>query len=96
MSRWEGPIDFDKYYGEKEYKKKQQQLEKKEYSKTEKDKMFRDILKYIDDNNLVLYHDLMEDISNSNTDWFNYITFDKNTRKCILTYIKSKAISKYR
>ena len=78
MSRWEGPIDFDKYYGEKEYKKKQQQLEKNEYSKTEKDKMFRDILKYIDDNNLVLYHDLMEAISNSNTDWFNYITFDKN------------------
>ena len=96
MSRWEGPIDFDKYYGEKEYKKKQRQLEKKQFSETEKGKMSIEILKYIDDKNYLLYHDFMEDISENNTDWFNYITFDREIKKCILTYIKSKAISKYR
>ena len=29
MSRWEGPIDFEKYYGERKYKEIQTQLAKK-------------------------------------------------------------------
>ena len=36
MSRWEGPIDFEKYYGERKYKEIQTQLAKKDYSKKEK------------------------------------------------------------
>ena len=36
MARWEGPINFEKYYGERKYKEIQTQLEKINYSQKEK------------------------------------------------------------
>ena len=38
----------------------------------------------------------MDDICESNPDWFNLLTFDKESRKFILTYLKSKNSSSYR
>lgn len=95
MGRWEGPIDFEKYYGHKKYMDIQEHLEKIDYTKKEKDKMSYDIVKYIIDNNYTLYHDLMNDICDSHPDWFNMLTFDRKNRQFILIYMKSKARSKH-
>ena len=35
MGRWDGPIDFEKYYGDYKYKEMQEQLEKINYTKKE-------------------------------------------------------------
>ena len=95
MSRWKGPIDFNKYYGEKDYKKKQQSLEKIEFTSKEKDKILYDIFEYIKEKDFVTYHDFMDDISINKPDWFNYVTFDRKIKKFILEYIKSKVRSNY-
>ena len=39
MSRWAGPIDFEKYYGKRKYKEIQSRIKKIEYSKNEKQKI---------------------------------------------------------
>ena len=96
MSRWEGSIDFEKYYGFRKYKDLQSNLEKIEFTKEEKQKMLKDIILYIKKMDFKVYHDFMDDICESHKDWFNMITFYKNERKCILEYIKSSAIAPYR
>lgn len=96
MSRWEGPIDFEKYYGERKYKEIQTQLAKKDYSKKEKLQMSMDMIKLIQEKDFNLYHDFMGYISENEPDWFNMLTFDRKENKFILEYIKSKTISKYR
>lgn len=96
MSRREGPIDFEKYYGKRKYKDLQINLKKIEYNKEEKQKMLKEILLYIQENDFKLYHDFMDDICEKYPDWFNMITFNKNEKKCILEYIKSSAIAPYR
>ncbi|MCI6847231.1 MAG: hypothetical protein MR835_00015 [Erysipelotrichaceae bacterium] len=96
MSRWEGPIDFEKYYGARKYKEIQTQLAKKDYSKKEKLQMSMDMIKLIQEKDFNLYHDFMDYISENEPDWFNMLTFDRKENKFILEYIKSKAISKYR
>lgn len=96
MSRWEGPIDFEKYYGERKYKEIQSGIKKIEYSKNEKQKMLKAIISYIQEKDFKLYHDFMDDICESHQDWFNMITFNRNEKKCILEYIKSSAIAPYR
>ncbi len=45
---------------------------------------------------ICLYHDLMDNICESNEDWFNLLTFDKQSRQFVLTYLKSKNSSKHR
>ena len=47
MSRWDGPINFKKYYGRRKYKDLQLNLEKIEYVKEEKQKMLMKIIDYI-------------------------------------------------
>ena len=96
MSRWEGPIDFEKYYGKRKYKDLQINLKKIEYNKEERQKMLKEILLYIQEKDFKLYHDFMDDICEKYPDWFNMITFNKNEKKCILEYIKSSAIAPYR
>lgn len=96
MSRWEGPIDFEKYYGERKYKEIQSQIKKIEYSKNGKQKMLKEIISYIQEKDFKLYHDFMDDICESHQDWFNMITFSRNEKRCILEYIKSSAIAPYR
>ncbi|MGN1379241.1 MAG: hypothetical protein ACI4XR_02460 [Bacilli bacterium] len=96
MGRWEGHIDFEKYYGDRKYKEIQTQLEKKYYSKKEKLQMSMDMIKLIQEKDFNLYHDFMDYISENEPDWFNMLTFDRKKNKFILEYIKSKAISKYR
>lgn len=96
MSRWEGTIDFEKYYGKRKYKYLQSNLEKIEYTKEEKQKMLMEIIDYINDKDYKLYRDLMDDICDSHQDWFNMIPFNKNEKKCVFEYIKSSAIAPYR
>lgn len=96
MSRWEGAIDFEKYYGEKKYKRIQQNLEKKTFSKIEKRKLLIEIMSYIKEKEYKLYHDFMDDISINKKDWFNFLTYDKKANKIILEYIKFIAIKPYR
>ena len=96
MVKWEGPIDFEKYYGDRKYKEKQIQLEKMDYSKKEKLQMSMDMITLIQEKHFNLYHDFMDYISENEPDWFNMLTFDRKENKFILEYIKSKAISKYR
>lgn len=96
MQRWKGAINFEKYYGERKYKEKQLTIEKKYFSSEEKNRVLRDITSYIIEKEISLYHDLMDDICESNEEWFNLLTFDKQSRQFILTYLKSKNISKYR
>lgn len=64
-----------KYYGERKYKTIISQSQKKDYTKEQKLDMLRDIQKYININNYNMYHDLMDDICESNPDWFNLIAF---------------------
>lgn len=47
MSRWDGPINFKKYYGRRKYKDLQLNFEKIEYGKEEKQKMLIKIIDYI-------------------------------------------------
>lgn len=96
MSKWEGTMDFEKYYGDREYKDKQLTIEKIEFSSKQKQKMLREITKYIIDKKFTLYHDLMDDISKSHIDWFNMLTFNRKENNFIVQYIKSKNMSKYR
>ena len=96
MQRWKGAIDFEKYYGERKYKEKQLTIEKKYFSSEDKNKILRDITDYIREKENRLYHDLMDDICECDEDWFNLLTFDKQSRQFVLTYLKSKSISKYR
>ena len=96
MQRWNGAINFEKYYGERKYKEKQLTIEKKYFSPEEKSGVLRAITSYVIEKEISLYHDLMDDICESNEDWFNLLTFDKQSRQFILTYLKSKNISKYR
>ena len=96
MKRCQESIDLEKYYGERKYKKKQVGLEKICYSKLQKDKISMEIFQYIRNKDYHIYHDLMDDICESNPDWFNLLTFDKESRKFILTYLKSKNSSSYR
>lgn len=87
---------FAKYYGERKYKEKQLTIEKKYFSSEDKNKILRDITDYIGEKEIRLYHDLMDDICESNEVWFNLLTFDKQSRQFVLTYLKSKNKSKYR
>lgn len=96
MKRWERPIDFEKYYGEKKYKKAQEKLEKKDYSNFEKNQMTMKMVSIIKEKDFNLYHDFMDYISENELNCFNMITFNKKERQVILEYIKSKTISKYR
>lgn len=50
---------------------------------------------YIREKGIRLYHDLMNDICETNEVWFNLLTFDKQSIQFVLTYLKSKNISKY-
>ncbi len=96
MKRWDDSIDFEKYYGEKQYKKLQIDLERKVYTSVEKKQMIYKMIDIIKEKKFTLYHDFMDYISVNEVDCFNMITFNSKERKCILEYIKSKAISKYR
>ena len=96
MKKWKTVIDLEKYYGEKTYKEKQKQLEKKEYTKEEKIKMSMEMTNIIREKQFTLYHDFMEYLSVNCPDMFNMLTFDKKENKFILEYIKSKAASRYR
>lgn len=96
MGRWEGPIDFEKYYGDRKYKELQEQLEKINYTKKEKLQMSMDMIKLIRDKDFKLYHDFMDYISENNPDWFNMLTFDRKENEFILEYIKLKVMAKYR
>ena len=82
---------LEKYWGDRKYKRLQCYLEKQFFSKEEKSKMSMDALKYIDEKGYILYHDFMDDISESHPDWFNMLTFDKNHKKVVLMYIKCVA-----
>ena len=84
----------EKYWGKRKYKELQCQIQKIEYSKEEKMHMSFEIIGYIRDKGYTLYHDFMDDISESHSDWFNMLTFDKNYNKSVLIYIKNKAKKK--
>lgn len=86
---------FEKYYGERMYKERQLTIDKKYFSSEDKSKMLRNITDYIR-KKISLYHDLMDNICESNEDWFNLLTFDKQSRQFVLTYLKSKNRYKYR
>lgn len=58
--------------------------------------MLTNIISYIIEKEISLYHNLMDDICESNENWFNLLTFDKQSRQFVLTYLKAKNISKYR
>ncbi len=58
--------------------------------------MLRNITEYIRKKEIYLYHDLMDNICESNEDWFNLLTYDKQSKQLVLTYLKSKNKSKYR
>lgn len=95
MSKFRGKEEeFKRYYGDRKYKNMINQIQRKDYTKEEKINMLRIIQEYININNYVMYHDLMDDICESNPDWFNLIVFNKNERGCILEYIRSKVRSK--
>lgn len=96
LKRWEGQIDFEKYYGERKYKTAQVQLQKQKFTDNEKVQMFRDIVTFIEQKDFRLYHDFMDDISISHPDWFNMLTFDRKINRAVLEYIKSKVMSEYR
>lgn len=96
MKRWSGTINFEKYYGEKKYKKLQENLEKKEYTELEKKQLIKKIMGIIIEKEFNLYHDFMDYISENELDCFNMITFNPKERNFVLEYIKSKSISKYR
>lgn len=96
MGIWEGSIDFERYYGERKYKKLQEQLEKKNITKEQKLQMSMDMIKLIREKNFNLYHDFMDYISENEPDWFNMLIFDKKENKFILEYIKGNVMRKYR
>lgn len=84
--------DFERYYGDREYKEKQIELEKIDFTSFEKKKMLRELIKYISNNNFDLYHDMMDDIMYSHPDWFNMLTFSRKENSIVFQYMKSKKI----
>ena len=82
--------DFERYYGDREYKEKQIELEKIDFTSFEKKKMLRELIKYIRNNNFDLYHDMMDDIMYSHPDWFNMLTFNRKENSIVFQYMKSK------
>lgn len=82
--------DFERYYGDREYKEKQIELEKIDFTSFEKKKMLRELIKYISNNNFDLYHDMMDDIMYSHPDWFNMLTFSRKENSIVFQYMKSK------
>lgn len=87
---------FSKYYGERIYKEKQLTIKKQYFSSEDKNKILRSITDYIREKGISLYHDLMDDICESNEAWFNLLTFDKKSRQFVLTYLKLKNRAKCR
>lgn len=95
MSKFRGNAEeIKRYYGDRKYKQMINQLQKQDYTQEQKIGMLKDIQKYINAKNYDMYHDLMDDICESNPDWFNLLVFNKNERGCILEYIRSKVRSK--
>ncbi len=84
--------DFERYYGDREYKEKQIELEKIDFTSFEKKKMLRELIKYISNDNFDLYHDMMDDIMYSHPDWFNMLTFSRKENSIVFQYMKSKKI----
>ena len=82
--------DFERYYGDREYKEKQIELEKIDFTNFEKKKMLRELIKYISNNNFELYHDMMDDIMYSHPNWFNMLTFSRKENSIVFQYMKSK------
>lgn len=81
---------FEKYFGDRKYKSMMEKIQKKEYSKEQKQEMLKDILNFIKENDYSLYHDFMDDICEKYPDWFNFIIFDGSSKKCLLEYMKSR------
>ncbi len=84
--------DFERYCGDREYKAKQIELEKINFTNFEKKKILRELIKYISNNNFNLYHDMMDDIMYSHPDWFNMLTFSRKENSVVFQYMKSKKI----
>lgn len=94
------PRQWEKYYGEQEYHKKERALkasgEKIFFTEEQREIILRDMTIYIDKNDFLLYHDFMNDISISHPDWFNLLTFNKKSKEYILYVIKSRVQYKKR
>ena len=82
---------LEKYWGDRKYKQLQYFITKQDFSKQEKTRMSAEIIKYVREKGYTVYHDFMDDISESHPDWFNMLTFDKNYNKVVLMYIKGVA-----
>lgn len=84
----------EKYYGIKKHEILQNKLRKSvskiQFTEDEKDIITAQMIEYINEKDFVLYHDFMDDIAETHSDWFNLIAFDKGLRQLILEYIKSK------
>lgn len=83
-------MDFDVYYGERKYRTWMAELEKIEYTENQKYVMLRDILDYADKKDFRIYHDLLNDISESHMDWYNMLAFTRKKKRIVLDYIKDK------
>ena len=81
---------IEKYFGERKYREKQKQLTRIEFSKEEELQMLKEIIKYYNDNKIDLYHDLMDEICETQENWFNYLTFSHKGKGLVLDYIKTK------
>ncbi len=71
------------------YREMQINLVKKDFPSEERYEMLKDIMGYIQEKNFRSYHDLMEDICMSHTDWFTLLTFDRKGRYAVVEYINS-------
>ena len=84
--------DKTKYLAKREYQYKCRRLfnsnEQIDFADTEKEAMLHEIVNYIETKDFDLYHDFMDDIMDTEVNWFNFICFDRKAQKYLQTYIK--------
>ena len=81
---------IERYFGDRKYREKQKQLTRIYFDKEEELDMLKEIIEYINDNKIVLYHDLMDEICETQEEWFNFLTFSRKGKGLLLDYLKSK------
>ena len=91
---------LDKYWGKKAYMDAENDLRyhnmQKKFSANEKLFMLSEMIRYIEDNDIDLFHDFMDIICKQKADWFNMLAFDKQARDTVLTYIQFRVHDKQR
>lgn len=91
--------DKTKYTGPREFRERLQQLllsgRQLNFTDEEKEAMLHDMVKHIEATNCVLYNDFMDEIMDTQPEWFNFICFDRRVQNYLLTYIKVRVQKLY-